>query len=90
MYVVAIQLDDDTTDYKVFEKSTDAIARFDRYHLGQTVRKRDKSEVEILSMSMYKAKTADVREAVRLVKAGEAERFYKPLSPEEEADISKI
>jgi len=81
MYVVEIELDDGTTDYKVFQRSADAIARFDRFYSAQTVRKRDRTKVEIISMKMYKADTVDVREAVRLVKNGKAERFYKPSSP---------
>jgi hypothetical protein len=82
-YVVVIEKDDGTKDYKVFSKSADAIRRHDTasYYVnsGDPISVSGQDETCLAACSMFKVATDDAREAVRLVVAGSAE----PLVPKE-------
>lgn len=89
-YVVVIEKDDGTRDYKVFSKSADAIRRHDTalhyVNSGNPVSVSGQDETCLTACSMFKAATDDAREAVRLVTAGSAEplvpkQFYADTGP---------
>src|SRR5262249_28894358 len=93
--IVVLELDDGTVDYKVFSKSADAIARYERAFEAQrdgtpVITRKGADETMLLSCKMFKANTADVREAARLVKEGKAEPFSRPLSDREERDLQTL
>ena len=80
-YVVVLELDDGTADYKVFSKSTDAVARYESSFRAMRDGTPQKSDgTAIIHCKMFKANTADAREAVSMVKEGKAEPFRKPPS----------
>ena len=79
-YVVVIEKDDGTRDYKVFSKSADAIRRHDTaLHYVNSGNPVSVSGQDETCRSMFKAATDDAREAVRLVTAGSA----RPLDPKQ-------
>jgi hypothetical protein len=82
LYVVVIEKEDAKKDYKVYTKSADAIRRHRTasYHVASSEPARiGGEEMRVVSCSMFRAATNDVREAIRLVNSGSAE----PLVPEE-------
>ena len=85
-YVVVIETDDGKKDYKVFEKSGDAVGRYDaaraRMARQEPVRIGGE-EANILSCQIFRAKTDNIREAKMMVESGNAEpfkpaAFYRP------------
>ncbi len=91
-YVVAIELDNKQTNYKVFTRSADAIRLYNAAldSRGGSIVLRGGEEATVLGCKMYKTATADVRESVRLVKEGKAERFFRPLSDLEEKQLDEL
>ena len=83
MYVVVIEFDNGEVDYKAFEKSSDAVKRYDIAYqsVGSEVRKNDDKIVR--DCKMFKVITSDARAAVNLVKEGVAEPFEKQYSKRE-------
>jgi hypothetical protein len=93
-YVVAIELDNEQTTYKVFRESAGAIKLFkaarNSEYWGSSVTLREGGETTVLGCKMYKTATADVRESVRLVKEGNAERFYEPMSDRDKKLLDEL
>ena len=83
-YVVVIEFDNGKTDYKVFEKSSDAVGRYEKacQIVGFEIRVKDDYAI-IRDCKMFKVMTSDAREAVKLVKEGAAEPFEKQYSKRE-------
>jgi hypothetical protein len=86
LYVVVIEREDAKKDYKVYAKSADAIRRHRTasYHVASSEPARiGGEEMCIVSCSMFRAATNDVREAIRLVNSGSAEQVVPEEHPAE-------
>ena len=76
LYVVAIDKEDGGTDWKVFTRSGDAIRRHSfasRFVTSREPVRIGNEETIVVACRMFRARTTDVREAVRLVEHGQAE-----------------
>ena len=80
LYVVAIDKEDGGTDWKVFTRSGDAIRRHtfaSRFVTSREPVRIGNEETIVVACRMFRARTTDVREAVRLVEHGQAETLER-------------
>jgi hypothetical protein len=93
-YVVVIERDDGTKDFKSFTQSADAIKRHStacRYvHSREPISVSGKDETIIVSCQMFRANTQDAREAVNLVKEGKAEILHPEVHYRQREDAPSI